>query len=789
MASDVLTDCLVKTKELNIRLTRLTRKTQEDRLRQGRENILVDLYLLGQAPIKKCKSLYDLGTIDVLPVIIVEQLVDEMVDTVEELGLTAPVLKKIRACHQCHSPVSDPAHAGVQSGVGVCSLEHWDGCSGGIKGGNDAHGKSWAACPEDTSEDSETLSQTSLDDEVSSKMPADSQKVLAYTDSLYSEQLLAKPETVLIQDSDLESEEEASKEELILRQEEIKKLQKQIRQQEQIEAEKATEKLEMKRRRQEKLALDKANLEEEARELRAVVAGFSAPGASSLAPPPATATSSGNVMSSTGTKQKVLSQKVAEQEARQQHRAAEKLAKRQLEQSQALGLSMEKIRSVPDVRNEVEAIMSRLKEFAPTLASDKTASGFASQTIQPSVHEAVDGNRRQPKITPNYVYVAELGGVVPVVERMGDVMSPDVHVGTVDLTNDGECSPDEDCAMEPTSGFRFAWKRYPGGNKYFTTVEEEKDYPPDQKKEYVLDKKTGRFECRLVAADKTKKALKPARTAEIHYQDHRVGSASFLARGTGPAVQPVLQRDDRMASYVHSDSEKQGKGLQVPELVKHARDCPVHWTDKVTTQTMNIVLWSWAFISQLLATRIGQAPALQDGELEARLQHFLSVLEITLQITNQSDFASEAWKIARLYHTKVQQKVDSGNINWLQMYEQWGGSTLPHELMAANAEAAPAFKQGKKPRIEEGPYKVAGTRYKDDNYNDKYNDKYMDDKNRRLCPTWNKSETRGKCEWEIDNEGEKCKFTHHCVYCKSKKLNPVNHQRHFCKRRLEDDDE
>ena len=44
-------------------------------------------------------------------------------------------------------------------------------------------------------------------------------------------------------------------------------------------------------------------------------------------------------------------------------------------------------------------------------------------------------------------------------------------------------------------------------------------------------------------------------------------------------------------------------------------------------------------MSQLLASRIGQAPAFEDGELEARLQHFLSVLEVTLQATVQSDFA------------------------------------------------------------------------------------------------------------------------------------------------------
>ena len=105
-----------------------------------------------------------------------------------------------------------------------------------------------------------------------------------------------------------------------------------------------------------------------------------------------------------------------------------------------------------------------------------------------------------------------------------------------------------------------------------------------------------------------------------------------------------------MPSFLQTDSEKQGKMSQIPELVQFARDCPVHWTSKITTQNMNVVLWSWSYVAQLLASRIGQAPAFPDGELEARLQHFLSVLEVTLQTTSQTDFASDSWKIARLYH-------------------------------------------------------------------------------------------------------------------------------------------
>ena len=59
----------------------------------------------------------------------------------------------------------------------------------------------------------------------------------------------------------------------------------------------------------------------------------------------------------------------------------------------------------------------------------------------------------------------------------------------------------------------------------------------------------------------------------------------------------ALAKDDRMPSFLQTDSEKQGKVSQIPELVQYARDCPVHWTSKITTQNINVVLWSWAYVA------------------------------------------------------------------------------------------------------------------------------------------------------------------------------------------------
>ena len=59
--------------------------------------------------------------------------------------------------------------------------------------------------------------------------------------------------------------------------------------------------------------------------------------------------------------------------------------------------------------------------------------------------------------------------------------------------------------------------------------------------------------------------------------------------------------------------------------------------------------------------RTGLEFTLPDGELETRLQHFLNVLEIALQPGSSADFDNRAWKVARLYAEKVQNKIDNGD--------------------------------------------------------------------------------------------------------------------------------
>ena len=196
--------------------------------------------------------------------------------------------------------------------------------------------------------------------------------------------------------------------------------------------------------------------------------------------------------------------------------------------------------------------------------------------------------------------------------------------------------------------------------------------------------------------------------------------------------------------------------------------CPVSWTDKITSDQLNPIIWSWAYVAELMAARTGHAPDLSTGELEARLQHFLNVMEVTLQTSSKADYMGDSWKVGRLYHNKVQAKVDHGMTTWCKLTERWESATLPHELMAAQQELAPKFTKAK-----EAPLRGK---------------KEADDKGIR-CGTWNSWETKGTCKWESENTGQKCRRVHECSYCKTKKYTPVNHQRLFCPKKLAADAE
>jgi hypothetical protein len=794
LAIRILDDCQYRLSELSSTVDGLSKNCRNKQVRD--QSLLVP-------GVTRSRSLSDLVRVEVPPVTMLDGLVSDKMDVVTEKSI--PKAKKSRRCHQCHTPLEEQVHSGVKTGVGVCTLPHWHACDGNIPEGEEAKGKLWAPCPDSeeylTDGDDLNGSLTDSDPELQitgqEKTLLTVEKAAEAMENAIKNPLLGLGATGLEQVKPIRKESSSSSDDDLLRerQQQVEKLQRQIRAQQ--ERETAAELASVERKQQRRLRREQKAAELDQREkLLQDQIKLSKLATSTGKPTPK---QSSFIQPSAAPKQKhLLSDQVAEHEARRQRRAADKRAK--LQQETVSNLTINGIRQLPDVQKQALDLMTKLQEMIPSLAKDPSAVAGHGITPQPGVlHNngvVLPQHNGSKNIGSKYVYVASLGQTVPVVDTPADI--PNMQgLDRQSLTgsdSDEECSEDEECPMSPEPGHRFAWRRNLDGSKYFVAVR--KLVSPGLKWTYVLDKSTGRYErcqvpvqqtsvCHAVKSqNKQSKGKLTQVSSSPQYRDHRVqpGSAGLAGRTVHRQSQLRRERDERQPSYVCPDtqSDKQGKESRVPELVHYARECPVSWTSKVTTDKLNPILWSWAFVSHLLATRTGQAPTLSEGELEARLQHFLSVLEITLQTTTQTDFSSEAWRVARLYHVKVQQKVDSGDYSWVQMLQQWGAATSPHELMAARAEI-PLVSKPKVAHdgIAKGVVKGTG----------KGNKKDEDEKKKQVCYAWNNSETRGKCKWELDHEGETCFRMHVCSWCKAKDLKPQTHQKRFCRRRLDEEGE
>ena len=629
---------------------------------------------------------------------------------------------KQRTCHSCHCPLNDPYHAGVQPGLEQCTLAHWNGCAGGV-GSRGANGKEWKECPDVRSSEEE---ETEADLKNESKLDDKTKKV---------EEILSSEE----------SGSDSDDEELRIRQEEVEKLKRELAKQ--SKDQKKAEKKEKKRIMLENLELEKIELEKKTKAAKKQVTQDSVPQPSNL-----------------------LKERAAAHAANQQQRAELKSQQVDVE-----GLTMQQIRSLPGMSAQVENILTSLQGGIPSLSKVASAARGTGPGFQPpgvlGEQEQSHKNMVQSSddtgtgIDGDYVFVAELGKLVRIVQTLPKETSSS-------LVSDEDTSEDEDCPIEPEAGHHLVWKKDKFGRKYF--VSKANSQAPAPAYHYVYDEQTGRHYKEALsdqvqpAAKKKKQQTLATKQPVLTFTDHRQGS-SPVGGGRLGGVEP--EPDERRPSFLAGDGERKGRESEIDELLKWARDCPVSWTNKITVDKLNVVLYTWSYISSLLASRTGRAPDLPVGELESRLQHLLHVLEVTLQTSTQSDYTGESWKIARLYHTKVQQKVDSKLNSWVELTKMHHNATLPHELMAAMQELA------NKPKLQKrGDDSAVGGRGDGSQGNGARTE-------RRICPSWNLSEVRGKCTWETEHSGQKCKFTHSCTWCKWKKFTPVDHQRSFCRKR------
>ena len=667
-----------------------------------------------------------------------------------------------RMCHGCHSPI-DEGHKGCPSGAEKCPLDHWDECAGGIPRDN----SDWRPCPSSSAEVSENGKgdDSNLLDETEELDTAP--RVTGVVEAAVSEKAAAvkslqilntESEKFIELGSDIDDDEDTlDKLEATFA---LLKEQK-IKQQNEHAARE-------KRERRERIEFLKSENGKLSQAMGGDIGGTKLKVASIIPPKKGAAAitrvpNPKSKLKYTSTNEDVLDKYDVGagdwQPAFQQH-----LNKNQLDSAQYRpgeeqiysGLDMNGIRKIPGVRTEVDDLINLIKSQVPSL--DCRPSHVPGQKLPPPSHQ-----RPEPADTvEEFVYHRRPDGTLVKVRVVGD---PAKVVPHLELQDDLEISSDEDCDMVPSAGFRLRWMRDSAWEKYFVEEKKSEKPLPQMVYKYVKDA-SGRSYRRLVPV--TSKLATPTTATTTRYVDHRSTSANRDPGGPRASLSSDVERRPGFISVSTGPTaeEKQGKGNNTPDIVQFARNCPVSWTSKVTSDKINLGLWSWSYVAQLLASRTGQAPTLGQGELEAKMQHFLNVLEIALQPSNPSEFEGHSWRIARLYAEKIQNKIDRGE-TWTKFDEKYGTDSQPSELMAAREETGP------KPALRKTTVKG-----KEEDKRD------LAKVPRRLCTTWNTSTVEGKCEWEVQNEGKSCDRRHDCTWCKEKGKRNLFHQRTFCRQRL-----
>ena len=693
------------------------------------------------------------------------------------MGDTDKPVRTVRLCHHCHAPQSEPCHVGILTGSGHCTLEHWEECTLQKEEGYDKNKKWWTGCPAGLESDKDDLDSTQEDDlQDTAKNSLDSswldgdEEIKLATQALPSSvkeaaELLSKSNGLDIDETGDDTDGEEDR----LYAEEVQALKRRVEEQaKQIEddrllalktaqkekkrSDRMKQRAELERQREELLQREKLLQQEAAVRVRASRLTQSAPRSS-------TANASSSAKEAAARK---LQAKAASHAARQQKTAAD----HQRNQNVSL-MNIAGIRQLPGMTQEVENHLTGFQSIIPPLARDPTASTNGGQFQPPGVltsgsmlsHPQAGGF----SVATGYVYVAELGQLVPTVSSMAHVGATSGGQGQKMVSfpeqalSESEVSADEDCPVSPAPGNRLVWRRDSQGRK-FCEEKAVRDRSPEVIETWVK-RADGRIYKEKMTKTRTMNSLVTPKSASV-FADHRPAAT---VRGQGKTfASGQVYSEERLPTFVAGE-DRGGKETSVPSLVKCARLCPVAWTDKITSDQLNPIIWSWAYIAELLATRTGQAQDLPVGELEARLQHFLNVMEVTLQTSTKSDYMGDSWKVGRLYHSKVQAKMDQGRTTWCKMMDKWESATLPHELMAAQQELAPKLvkKQKENEKLKGGDSKPPP------------------------CSTWNTWETKGTCKWESENPGQKCNRVHECTYCKTKKFKQVHHQRLFCPKRID----
>ena len=200
-----------------------------------------------------------------------------------------------------------------------------------------------------------------------------------------------------------------------------------------------------------------------------------------------------------------------------------------------------------------------------------------------------------------------------------------------------------------------------------------------------------------------------------------------------------------------------GRAVQV-RPTEYARYCQVDYADKIKAENANLVMFSYGYIREILASRQGLISPMTDQQLNGRLQHLLHLLEMTAMFSTNDDFSSYAWQRARNYNSRVFSDLDMGTLSWTGIGPKLDPTNMMQAIEAVPKPTRPD-KLEKKKTSSEGP----------------------------PCPKWNSCDAKDKCTYEVENPGKTCNRPHICSFCYNKfGYTNTKHKETTCKKKSEE---
>ena len=289
---------------------------------------------------------------------------------------------------------------------------------------------------------------------------------------------------------------------------------------------------------------------------------------------------------------------------------------------------------------------------------------------------------------------------------------------------------------------------------------------------YVKDPHTGIFRVKK-SSGRSKSSQKGSKTSNDESSASREKlltggnqplTGSVAASNLGSVQYPVpLPQQLRNSS---ATAAKQGKqsDKEVPRVLTvsdWAKMCPTKSASSVTLKNMNLPMYLWGRLGELRAANAGICGSLPADELEARLRHIQTVLQVCMQNSIPSDFTNYGWELARCYDQQIQATMDSGLATWVGFDKEFPRTAHPGFMMEADSETQKPLKKRENKRQED--VDVSGV------------------KSKKICPVFNSCRQRKKCQNEVDSpEAGRCKMKHECSHCKKEHGKSVFHQVWSC---------